>query len=165
MVICLTGFMGSGKSSVGRALSSALEFGLTDLDDYIVRMTGRTIKDIFVNGEGSFRDIELQALREVRSKIGDRDWVLSLGGGTLTKSEAQDMIFGHCVSIYLRARIGTIIERLKDEVDSRPMLKDSAIDELLEKRSCVYGRADYIIDTDSRPIEDIVSEIRDLVQV
>lgn len=165
MIIFMTGFMGSGKSTVGRALAAAVGFGFTDLDDYIVRMTGRTITQIFLHGEGSFRDIEVRTLKEVLEKIDGRDWVLSLGGGTLTRPEARDLVFGHGISIYLRARIGTIIERLKGEVDSRPMFKDSAADELLQSRSAVYEKADYIIDTDGLSVDAIVREIQDLVQV
>ncbi len=165
MIVCLTGFMGCGKSSVGRALAEGLGFPFIDLDDYIVRMTGRTIKQIFTGGEGDFRDLELKALREVLGKIDGRDWVLSLGGGTLTRPEARELIFGKTVSIYLRARMDTLLERLRGEVDSRPMLRDGRAGELLEKRRDIYEQADYIIDTDGKDIGTIVTDIRDLVQV
>lgn len=165
MTICLTGFMGCGKSSVGRALSEALGFPFTDLDDYIVRMSGRTIAQIFTGGEADFRDIELRALREVLGKVCGRDWVLSLGGGTLTGEEARDLIFGKTTTVYLRARMDTIMQRLQGEVDSRPMLRDGKAGELLERRRAVYEMADYVIDTDGKDVPAIVSEIKDVIQL
>ena len=165
MIVCLTGFMGCGKSSVGRALAEKLGFPFIDLDDYIVRMTGRTIKQIFTGGEGDFRELELRALREVLGKICGRDWVLALGGGTLTRQEARDLIFGKTTTIYLQARLDTIMERLRGEVDSRPMLRDGKAGDLLEKRRAVYESADYIIPVDGKSVEETVSEIKDLIQI
>ena len=165
MTICLTGFMGCGKSSVGRALAEGLGFPFTDLDDYIVRMTGRTVTQIFSGGEADFRDFELRALREVLGKVGGRDWVIALGGGTLTRPEACGLIFGKTVTIYLRAKMDTLAERLKGGIDSRPMLRDGKAGELLSKRAAVYEKADYIIDTDGKDVADVVAEIKDLVQI
>ena len=165
MTICLTGFMGCGKSSVGRALSEELGFAFTDLDDYIIRMTGRTIKQIFTGGEADFRDFELRALREVLGKIGGRDWVLALGGGTLTGEEARELVFGKTVTVYLRARMDTLMERLRDGVDSRPMLRNGAAGDLLERRKEVYERADYILDTDGKDIPAVVAEIKEIIQI
>ena len=165
MTVCLTGFMGCGKSSVGRALSEGLGFPFTDLDDYIVRMTGRTITQIFSGGEADFRDLEVRALKEVLGKVCGRDWVLALGGGTLTRPEACELIFGKTVTIYLRAKMDTLMARLQGGVDSRPMLRDGKAGELLSKRSAVYEKADYIIDTDGKDISRVVAEIKDLIQI
>lgn len=156
--------MGCGKSSVGRALAKSLGFPFVDLDDYVVRMTGRSIAAIFRGGEASFRDIETRALREVLAKIGKRDYVVALGGGTLMKQEAQELVFGKTVTVYLRATLGTILERTKAEIDSRPLLKGGSVGELLSRRAPVYEMADYIVNTDGRTIPEIVSEIRELIQ-
>jgi len=157
--------MGCGKSTVGRALAGSLGFPFIDLDDYVVRMTGRSIATIFRGGEASFRDMEIRALREVLGKIGKRDYILALGGGTLVKPEAQELIFGKTVTVYLRASIGTILERTKSEIDSRPLLKGGRAEELLSSRTAVYEKSDYIIDTDSRSVGEIVAEINSLIQV
>jgi len=78
MILSLTGFMGSGKSSVGRKLSSLLCCPFTDLDEYIVNQQKRSIPEIFKDGERLFREMELGALKEIISNATEDTLVLSL---------------------------------------------------------------------------------------
>ena len=164
MTLCLTGFMGCGKSSVGRELSRLLCCPFMDLDDVIVEREGRSIPEIFASeGEAAFRKMELEALQEIIGKMSDVA-VLALGGGTVMTKECADLVNERTLCIYLRASADTLVSHLSDESDGRPMLQGdlrSRIEELMEKRSATYEKtAHIIIDTDGRSIEDIAGEIR-----
>ena len=91
MIISLTGFMGCGKSCIGKILSEKLGFKFIDLDTWIEEHEGRSVRRIFTeNGEAGFRRIETAALGEVIEEEGDM--VLALGGGTLTSAAAATMV-------------------------------------------------------------------------
>ena len=93
----LVGMPGSGKSTIGRRLAKALDVPLLDTDAKIVETTGRTIADIFVEGEPEFRRIEAEV---VRAALAEHDGVVSLGGGAITTPEVREALAGHTV-IYL----------------------------------------------------------------
>lgn len=91
MIISLTGFMGCGKSSIGKVLSKLLGCTLIDSDDWIEQREGRKIKEIFAtDGEAHFRKLEVNAIKELvpvnadSQRKGSIDLILSLGGGTVT---------------------------------------------------------------------------------
>ena len=162
MTITLNGFMGCGKSSVGKALAALLSCPLTDLDTFIEEREGRSIPDIFSSeGEKYFRKIEQEALREVifgkesdksaRPEDGTR--ILSLGGGTVTTVECALLVKRHTYCIYLRAGIDTLVHNLEKDSAGRPMLNCGTgslrgrIEELMEKRSAIYENvASSVID-------------------
>ena len=81
--------MGCGKSSTGRELAELLGAGFTDLDELVVRREGRSIPEIFREGEAAFRKAELEALRELLGRDSDGPEVIALGGGTLTSEAAR----------------------------------------------------------------------------
>lgn len=162
MTITLNGFMGCGKSSVGKALAALLSCPLTDLDTFIEEREGRSIPEIFSSeGEKYFRKIEQEALREVifgkesdksaRPEDGTR--ILSLGGGTVTTVECALLVKRHTYCIYLRAGIDTLVHNLEKDSAGRPMLNCGTgslrgrIEELMEKRSAIYENvASSVID-------------------
>lgn len=162
MTITLNGFMGCGKSSVGKALAALLSCPLTDLDTFIEEREGRSIQEIFSSeGEKYFRKIEQEALREVifgkesdksaRPEDGTR--ILSLGGGTVTTVECALLVKRHTYCIYLRAGIDTLVRNLEKDSAGRPMLNCGTgslrgrIEELMEKRSAIYENvASSVID-------------------
>lgn len=148
MIIALTGFMGCGKSSVGKELSVLLRMPLVDLDNYIVDKAGKSIADIFaVQGEKAFRDLESEALAEV---LKDDRIILSLGGGTILRPENAAMIKEHCTCIFLRATVETLRLHLGGDQSHRPLLKDGGFEAMLAERTPVYtAAADFIIDIDS----------------
>ena len=177
MVIALTGFMGSGKSSVGRELAKLLSSPFIDLDEYIVRKAGADIPEIFAaSGEEGFRTLETKALTEVidsarslpaaAGTIGadgiasSAHLVLSLGGGTILRPENAALIASHCRCVFLRTSLETVRRRLSGESAGRPMLQRADIGELFASRAAAYASAaDLIIDTDSLSPADIAGRI------
>lgn len=93
----LVGMPGSGKSTIGRRLAKAMDLPLLDTDGKIVETTGRTIAEIFIEGETEFRRIEEEV---VRAALAEHDGIISLGGGAITSPGVRDALAGHTV-IYL----------------------------------------------------------------
>ena len=162
MMISLTGFMGCGKSSVGRELSRLLCCPFMDLDSVIEYNAGRTIPEIFASdGEAVFRQMEKETLREAVAQ--PSSIVLALGGGTVMTKECAEMVHEKTLCIYLRASVDTLVRNLSDEGEGRPMLHgdlQNRIEELMALRSAIYEKtAHIVIDTDGKSIEEIASEI------
>jgi shikimate kinase len=145
--IFLVGFMGSGKSTVGRALAEELGWEFVDLDEHIEKREGMPITQIFdARGEAAFRECETSALRErVRSVGGGRPCVLALGGGTFLSEENFEMISNNGVSVWLDCPFATVERRLAGH-DHRPLARDpERLRELFAVRRTGYQRADYCI--------------------
>ena len=172
MIISLIGFMGCGKSSVGRKLSELLCCPFMDLDDIIEKESGKSIPEIFeTEGEEAFRAMEVGMLSATLSQFRTTasqskvTMVLSLGGGTVMNPECAGLVHENTRCIYLKASVDTLVENLKDESEGRPMLRSSSslrdrIDELMALRSSTYeSTAHIIIDTDGRTINDIAGAI------
>lgn len=161
MIISLTGFMGSGKSRISAELNKKLGWEVVDLDRYIEYKTGRSIPELFANGESSFRAIEADALRDqiMMHKLTGENLILSLGGGTICIGAVRPLILEESLCIYLRARVETLEKRLANQKTGRPLLKTHGISELLAKRDSVYSMAGAIIDTDDKTPEQIADEI------
>lgn len=157
MIISLTGFMGCGKSSVGRELAARLGARLVDLDEEIAVRSGRPIPEIFrTGGEELFREIELETLRAVLDEaVGDT--VLALGGGALTLDAARELIFRCTRCIWLRTRLDTIRERLGQTDPSRPLFADA--EALFARRETLYAQAPLALDTDGRTPAEIAEAI------
>lgn len=113
----LVGMPGSGKSTIGRRLAKALDVPLLDTDAKIVEITGRTIADIFIEGEPEFRRIEADV---VRAALAEHDGVVSLGGGAITTPEVREALAGHTV-IYLEITAAEGIRRTSGGT-ARPLL-------------------------------------------
>ena len=163
MVITLTGFMGCGKSSVGRALSTLLCCPFMDLDAVIEERAGRSIPEIFAaDGEAVFRRMEVDTLNVILSEAKDLS-VLALGGGTVMTPECEEMVHEKTLCVYLRTSADTLAERLAGEADGRPMLAGNLMDRingLMVLRSDTYERtAHLIVDTDGKSVEEIALEI------
>lgn len=158
MVIALTGFMGSGKSCVGRALARRLRFRFVDLDEAVVRRSGRSIASIFEEGESFFRSVELDTLRAVLSRGQGDSYVLALGGGTLTTPEALSMILSETVSVYLKASSDILFERAGRNVSSRPLFGENA-SELLASRESLYEKAAFTVSVEGKTPQKIAEEI------
>ena len=113
----LVGMPGSGKSTIGRRLAKALDVPLLDTDAKIVELTGRSIADIFVEGEPEFRRIEADV---VRSALAEHSGVVSLGGGAITTPAVREALVGHTV-IYLEISAAEGIRRTSGGA-TRPLL-------------------------------------------
>ena len=124
MLITLTGFMGSGKTTVGRLLADALGCPFMDLDDLVVKKAGKSIPDIFSqDGEPFFRQLEARVLRQTVEKYCENTAVLSLGGGTVMTPASASLLHEKTVCIYLRATLETLLQRLAGETAGRPLLQ------------------------------------------
>ena len=164
MIISLTGFMGCGKSSVGRELSRLLCCPFMDLDSVIEEREGRRIPEIFATeGEAAFRRMEAEALRKCIYGQASDKLVVALGGGTVMTEECAKIVHEKTVCIYLRASVETLMVHLAGEVNNRPMLAGNLrtrIEELMSIRSATYEKTAHImIDTDGKTIEEIAREI------
>jgi shikimate kinase len=161
--IILIGFMGSGKTSVGRLLADRTGYYFKDTDELIVDKEGREIEEIFhTHGEDYFRNLETELLETVMDDL-DKT-VLSTGGGIPVRDRNVNLLrkMGHI--IYLRTSTSTIIKRLAGDT-SRPLLQgdnpSEKVERLLSSRVPIYERAaDIIIDTDDKSKAQIVNEIR-----
>ena len=160
MLITLTGFMGSGKTTVGRILADALGCPFLDLDDLIVKKAGKSIPDIFAqDGEPAFRQLEARLLRQTVEKYGESTAVLSLGGGAILAPASATLVHENTVCIYLRAALDTLLSRLAGETAGRP-LADASLAERLAAREPLYEKtAHVVIDTDGLSPEEVSDEI------
>ncbi|WP_027448587.1 shikimate kinase [Pontibacillus marinus] len=162
--IVLIGFMGSGKSSVGKLLAEQTHRTYIDLDQKIEEDTGDTIPNIFKNeGEEGFRKRETEVLRALSSREGT---VISTGGGIVERKENHDVLKEHGPVIYLHASFEEISARLEDD-ESRPLWSKPEVERknLLEKRLPVYKEcADELVNTDHKSINDVVNEIESLIK-
>ena len=148
--IFLIGFMGSGKSTIGRLLAAQLGWSFIDLDEEIVAHEQMPIEHIFAtHGEPYFRALELALLEPL---LAHEKMVVALGGGTPAQ-EAAWPILQHGLTIYLRCHSDELFRRLKDD-HQRPMLGHMPpqdrlfhIKNLLAIREPFYRRADFIVDS------------------
>jgi len=167
MNIILIGYMGAGKSSVGKKLSEVLGFDYLDLDDYIQEKEGKSIKEIFsTKGEIYFRKIESKYLNEIISKSNS---VISLGGGTPCYGNNMKHIkeSKNTSSVYLKSSIISLTDRLLLEKDKRPLISHLKSKEELQEfigkhlfeRSAYYNLSDITINTDQNSIDEVVESI------
>lgn len=158
----MTGFMGSGKTSVGLKLSYRLRMMVEDTDKLIERREGRSIREIFAEqGEEYFRRLETTLLTELTEQKLSR--IYSVGGGTPVREENRRLLRKLGKVIYLRIRPETVYDRLKGDA-SRPLLQCDnplqRIRELMESRRDAYEAcADVIIDVDELEMDDILNQI------
>lgn len=158
----LIGFMGAGKTTVGRCLSGKTGYPLLDTDRLIEEQAGMTVSRIFkVFGEEEFRRLETETVKSLLDREGD--WVLSAGGGLPLREENRELLRRAGKVIYLRARPGTVLNRLKGDT-TRPLLQGGDVRERVESlmafRGPLYESAAHMtVDTDGRSPEDISDEI------
>ena len=151
--IVLCGFMGSGKSTIGKMLSNTLDMPLIDTDEYIEKKLNMSIPQIFAEkGENFFRQTELEVCRELSALSG---YIISTGGGTLLKSENVSAVKQSGTVFFLNVSEEAVLYRLRNDT-SRPLLqredKKDAVHKLMTERLPLYKRAaDFIIDAEQTP--------------
>lgn len=167
MQIVLLGYMGSGKSTIGRLLAKDLGICFLDLDSYIEEAEGKPISAIFrEKGEVYFRKKEASSLREILE--GTDDFVLSIGGGT--PCYANNMLAIKEITpnaFYLKVSIAELVRRLSNEKSERPLVENIPDQELPEfiakhlfERSFFYNQALHKMHCDGKNILEIVAEIK-----
>ena len=159
MIISLTGFMGSGKTTVGRIVADALGCPFFDLDDIVVKKAGKGISAIFAeDGEPAFRALEADCLKAFLKKYAQSTAVLALGGGSLQNAMSAKLVKEETLCIYLQASGDTLKERLGDTT-GRP-LASGDWQPLLESRLATYAAtASVTLDTDGLTAEEVADEI------
>jgi shikimate kinase len=166
MNIVLTGFMCTGKTSVGKLLAEKLGYQFVDTDDLIEQRVGMKISEIFaVYGEPYFRDVETEVVKEVAKK--DK-FVISTGGGVVLRKVNMDELRKNGIIVNLTAKPETIYNRLKNQPGVRPLLNKpdpmNEIIKLLLQREEYYKNCDLRIETDNFTIEQIVQQILDYIK-
>jgi len=163
--IILTGFMGSGKSSVGQVLAKRLNCMFIDLDAEIVSTAGCSINEIFAQGgEQHFRCLESTSLEKVLERGPS---VVATGGGVVIKDENRRRMRSRGIVINLAASLEQVLQRLHGAVD-RPLFAGSDapnnVKLLMDARKQFYADADIRIDTDGKSVEDVAAEILRFVE-
>ena len=165
--IILIGFMGSGKSTMGKLIANKLGYSFVDTDHYIEKKEGRSISDIFADdGEEYFRNTETEVLKELMQS--EEKKVLALGGGTPLREENRAILKEAGYVIFLKITPDEAYKRLKDDTD-RPLLQVSnpkeKIAELLAFRNPIYeAAADYVLLEDNKSLEDVFYELSEIVR-
>ncbi len=156
-VVALSGFMGSGKSTVGRLVAAALGWRFTDLDDEVERRERCPIGEMFARGgEAAFRRVELEVLQDVLSaQAADDGLVLGLGGGTLTRAEARTLLAMHSTVVYLAVSPEVAWERVRGT--GRPLAVSwEALSALSARRDGEYREsADLVVDTEALTPDEV----------
>ena len=169
MIISLIGYMGSGKTTIGKDLAKALGYEFIDLDLFIESKYELTVREIFAKyGELGFRKREREALHEV---LHNTNIVLSVGGGTPVYYDNIDYINSHSESFYLRVQLPQLVKRLETRKESRPLIAHLEGDLLTEfiakhlfERNPFYQKAKYTISVSNQKPVEVLTEIMDLIK-
>ncbi len=164
--VLLVGFMGSGKSTVGRRVAEELGWRFLDFDDQVVARTGRSIAEIFAeDGEAAFRALEAE---EARAALILDGVVLGSGGGwAAVEGRLEDLPEG-TLSVWLKVTAEEAVRRTSSHSVGRPLLAGSdplgVARGLLLQREPRYARADHEVDTTGHSQEDVVRRVTQLVR-
>ena len=164
MRVFLVGFMGSGKSTLGKALAQNFMLKFIDLDEFIQKSTGLTITEMFqAKGEPYFRQIEADLLRRIEEK----NVVVSTGGGCPVHHGNMGWINSNGISIYLKITPYAAFQRLKDTRSKRPLIASLSekdllpwIEDQMKQREEFYAKANYSL----KEYEANVETVEDLIQ-
>jgi shikimate kinase len=160
--VFLVGFMGAGKTTVGRALSRRLALPFEDLDDRIQQREGKSIEQIFrESGEAEFRKAETAALRELLEEMGSSFRVVALGGGAFVQSGNAALLEDAEVhSVFLDAPVEELLRRCEEEQKERPLRQDpKQFRALYEMRRLSYSRATVRVETQGKDVDTVAAEV------
>jgi shikimate kinase len=158
--IVLIGFMGTGKTAVGKRLAALLNREFFDSDNEVEKVTGMTISQLFNKyGEVRFRSEEKLVIRRLAEK---ENCIIATGGGVILDEENIKLLANNSVMICLTARPEIIMERVKKR-NTRPLLKKgdlyTTIVQLMKEREELYQCADYCVDTSDQDFQEIIDKI------
>ena len=172
--IFLTGYMGAGKTTLGKAFARKLNLPFVDLDWYMEERFHKTVGELFVErGEAGFRELEKNMLHEVGAF---EDVVISTGGGAPCFFDNMDFMNRNGKTVFLNVHPDVLFRRLRVAKQQRPILQGKQDDELkefiiraLEKRNPFYSQAQYVFNADEledrSQIEKSVEKLRDLLKL
>lgn len=158
--LALVGFMGSGKSTVGRMVARQLGLRFVDTDEEIERQSGRRIGEIFaVEGEAGFRALEAKVLQEV---IGGEDQVVATGGGLVCHPGNLELLKAGALVVCLWASADTIWERVRHQTH-RPLLQVAdphlEVERLLAAREPYYRQAHVLVNSGLRSLREVAAQV------
>lgn len=160
-LILLIGMPGSGKSTIGKLLSEKLNYDFCDMDKYIEEREGKSIKEIFLQGEDVFRDIESKACKELNNK---NKTVIASGGGVVKRKENIDAFKDKATIIYIDRPIENILTDIN--LANRPLFKEGSrkLYKLYEERYNLYNDyCDYKV-FNEKSIEDVLENIINIIK-
>lgn len=166
----LIGYMGSGKTTVGKQLATKLNYDFIDLDAFIEKEYQQTIDAVFTTkGEAEFRAMEHNMLKRVIEK---NNVVIACGGGTPCYYSNVELMNNNGITIYVKMSADTLISRLMNAKSSRPLLKDKTEEELrlfvvqqLEKREGFYNQAHYVVKGKDLNVSELAKFLKEQVGV
>jgi shikimate kinase len=166
--VVLIGFMGAGKTTVGRALAQRLRWNFLDLDDLIEQREQKTVAEIFASsGEPGFRRLETAALNAVlQDRTIGNDLVLALGGGAFVQEQNREALaMAGAITVLLEAPVEELRRRCTGERKLRPLAQDTArFEELFAARRSDYSLARFRVQTLDKPVGQVTTEIEQLLQ-
>jgi shikimate kinase len=160
--VCLVGFMGAGKSSVGAALSRKLGWPFVDLDEQIQSREGSTVEEIFrESGEAAFRTAEHAALRDLLIDIAFSPVVLALGGGAFVQADNSALLKKAGVpTVFLDAPVEELFRRCEEQQLDRPLHRDAEhFRHLYDVRRPSYLTAGLRVETSGKDVDAVATEI------
>lgn len=163
-LVCLVGFMGAGKTTVGRELAALLGWRFLDLDEVVEARERAAVAEIFSrSGQAAFRNAETEALKDVLQQAQQGPLVLALGGGAFVQSENAALL-EHAVadSIFLRAGVEELWERCQraGDLSARPLLQNvENFRRLYEQRLPRYQKATHVVDTAGKAPRQVAEQI------
>ncbi len=160
--VALIGFMGTGKTTIGKRLARRLDYRFVDSDTEVEQRTGMSIRNLFLEqGEEAFRRLENETIADLAAQPSQ---VISTGGGTVLQPHNTTLLRAHCVVVWLTAAPGVILKRVGN-AETRPLLANAydplaRIRQLLDARGRFYEAAAHLrVDTTDRKPKAIVEEI------
>jgi shikimate kinase len=167
-LVVLIGFMGAGKTTVGRALARRLRWRFLDLDGEIEKRKGQTVAQIFASsGEGGFRRAETAALRDLLQESGGSgDLVLALGGGAFVQERNRVLLKqARAATVLLEAPLEELRRRCRNERRVRPLAQqETGFAELFTARRADYERARFRVQTLGKSVTQVAAELEKLLQ-
>jgi len=165
-MLYLIGFMGVGKTTIGKQIAAFNEVVFIDTDSQIEKETSKSIKEIFeTDGEIAFRKLETNTIRSINRKA-----IIACGGGLPAHNNNIEYLKHKGTVIYLKASTETLIKRLEKNKNKRPLISKLTNDKLLEfirkilkEREETYKQADYTIETDNKTVKEVLREINSLL--
>jgi shikimate kinase len=167
MIIFLIGFMGSGKTTLGKQLATRLGYRFIDQDEMVEQKYQKTVSEIFAkHGEEEFRNAETQVIQDIVKRD---NCVVATGGGTPCFHNNMELMNEYGFTVYIKVDPEIITQRLKDAHTLRPLIKDKSEQEILEftaqklaERTPFYSRSKLVLYSKNLSVEDILRALEDM---
>ena len=165
-MLYLIGFMGVGKSTIGKKIALQYKVDFIDTDTFIEETLGYSISIVFQkDGENAFREMESDLIHTIK-----KESIISCGGGLPIHNNNMQHLLKTGTVIYLKASTKTLYNRLKNQTESRPLINNIQQDDLkdliskkLEERNEIYSMSHHIVETDNKSELEILTEINSLI--